>query len=146
MEACHYIPPSPAHSLCKNAAKEGPSNTCETENRSDEAYKCRNLGWFDAERNEDIASTSDTSSASTLDGSTDNESSAVVGNACSKSIQKISPHSPKSRDLPHTRLPNSNTRTDERKVVFSGKYLYAFPQKATNAARHMKKAEPYQPT
>jgi hypothetical protein len=45
-----------------------------------------------------------------------------------------------------TRLPISKIVIQVRKTVLRGKYLYAFPQNAWKAARHMKKADPYQPT
>lgn len=42
--------------------------------------------------------------------------------------------------------PISNQKIDTKKVVLSGKYLYAFPHVAWNEATVKKKAEPYQPT
>lgn len=44
------------------------------------------------------------------------------------------------------REPSSKMRIVTRKVVFRGKYLYAFPQVAWKAATVKKNAEPYQPT
>ena len=48
--------------------------------------------------------------------------------------------------IPHTKLPISNTKIEVKNVHLSGRYLYALPQKDTKAARHRKKADPYQPT
>ena len=140
------VPPSPTNSLCQDAAEEGSSNTSDTENCSNDAREGRNFGGLETECNENVASTCDACSACALNGSSYNESSAVSGDTCLDSAWKINPGTLKLRSLPQTRLHTSNTRIEERNVVFKGKYLYAFPQKDTNAARHMKNAEPYQPT
>jgi len=44
---------------------------------------------------------------------------------------------------PQSRLPTSNTKRDIKKVILSGKYLYALPHVDWNAAKVRKKAEPY---
>lgn len=45
-----------------------------------------------------------------------------------------------------TKLPNSKIAMVMRKVVFSGKYLYAFPHVDWKAPKVRKKADPYHPT
>ena len=47
---------------------------------------------------------------------------------------------------PQMRLPSSNTRMDEMKVVLRGKYLYAFPQADWKEPLVKKNADPYQDT
>jgi hypothetical protein len=137
------IPPSPGKVLGKNAAKQRASNTCQAKHNPKKPHeKGYSLGFYD-KRNNNIASACDSCTTSTCNGSSNNESSAILCDRCSQ-INIIPPHHLGA--LPQTRLPISNTNIEVRNDIFNGRYLYAFPQNDTNAPMKMRKAEPYQPT
>ena len=77
-----YEPPAPAHFLSEDTTEKWTGNTCNTKDRSHKSHESRHLWRRDDDRNNDIATTSHTSTTGALDCSPDDQCGTVLRDGC----------------------------------------------------------------
>lgn len=121
-----YTPYPPCNLVSKCTPDEWSCNGGNSVGRSYEASENWSFPWRGCESDDGVCSRPKPSRSDACDCSSRNQSGSIGCN----SLFKLALRSCKKKIMgcePHSKLPISKTKIATRKVVFSGKYLYAFP-------------------